>query len=97
MSSKAGVPGARGCLGQEEMGEGGRGQWRRLALHSLSNEHLLHFRCPSRSPGDTATKRRRISALGLGNRQKTNTSLIDQVDGTFKRDRVIDKMDNGTQ
>jgi len=26
MSSKAGVPGARGCLGQEEMGEGGRGQ-----------------------------------------------------------------------
>ena len=46
---------------------------------------------------DTATKGRRISALGLGNRQKTNTSLIDQVDGIFKRDKAIDKMGNGTQ
>ena len=80
-----------------ERGEGGRGQWRRLASHSLSSEHLLHFRCPSRGLGDTATKGRRISALELGNRQKTSTSLIDQVDGTFKRDRAKDKTGNGTQ
>ena len=47
-------------------------------------EHPLCFRCPSRSLGDTSTKGRRISALGLGSRQKTNTSSIDQVDGMFK-------------